>query len=146
MRHVLQTKIDIAAPPEDVWQHLVDLSAYRAWNPFITEAAGKVAVGERLTIHARAGDRASTLRPTVTVADPDRVFEWIGRLGVPGLFSGRHRFELIPTATGCRLVHSETFTGLLVRPLRRSLETSTRAGFEAMNDALAHRVLVQRAA
>ncbi|GIE91532.1 SRPBCC domain-containing protein [Actinoplanes regularis] len=146
MRLVLRTEVDIAAPPEDVWQHLIDLRAYRAWNPFITEAAGNVAVGERLTIRVQAGDRASTLRPTVTVADPGRVFEWIGQIGIPGLFSGRHRFELAPNGTGCRLVHSETFHGLLVRPLRRSLETATRAGFEAMNDALAHRVLVQRAA
>ncbi|MCU7728834.1 SRPBCC domain-containing protein [Actinoplanes sp. KI2] len=146
MRLVLQTEINIAAPPEDAWRHLVDLAAYRAWNPFVTEAAGKVAVGERLTIRVQAGDRASTLHPTITVADPGRVFEWVGHLGMPGLFSGRHRFELTPDGTGCRLVHSETFHGLLVRPLRRSLETSTRAGFEAMNDALAHRVLVQRAA
>jgi hypothetical protein len=74
------------------------------------------------------------------------VFEWLGQLGVPGMFSGRHRFELTPTAAGCHLVHSETFHGLLVRPLRRSLDVSTRAGFEAMNEALAHRVLTQRAA
>ncbi|BFU43920.1 SRPBCC family protein [Krasilnikovia sp. MM14-A1004] len=146
MRHVLQTKINIAAAPEDVWLHLIDLPAYSAWNPFITEAAGTAAVGERLTIRVQAGDRASTLHPTITVADPGRVFEWLAHVGMPGMFSGRHRFELTPTATGCQLVHSETFHGILVRPLRRSIETSTRAGFEAMNDALAHRVLVERAA
>jgi hypothetical protein len=145
MRHVLHTEIDIPAPPEAVWQHLADLPAYRAWNPFITEATGKVAVGEQLTIRVQAGDRATTFRPTVTAADTNQVFEWLGQLGVPGLFSGRHRFELTPTTTGCRVVQSETFHGLLVRPLRRSLDASTRAGFEAMNDALAHRVLAHRA-
>ncbi|GAB1690221.1 SRPBCC family protein [Krasilnikovia sp. M28-CT-15] len=146
MRHVLHTKINIPAPPEAVWRHLVDLAAYRTWNPFITEAAGTVAVGEQLTLHVRAGDRATTLRPTITAADPGQLFEWLSHLGVPGLFSGRHRFELTATTTGCQLSHSGTFYGVLVRPLRRSLETSTRTGFEAMNDALAHRVLVQRAA
>jgi hypothetical protein len=145
MRHVLHTEIDIPAPPEAVWRHLVDLPAYRAWNPFITEAAGRVAVGEQLTMRMQAGDRATTLRPTVTAADSGWVFEWLGQLGVPGLFSGRHRFELTSTGTGCHLVHSETFHGLLVRPLRRSLDVSTRTGFEAMNDALAHRVLTQHA-
>lgn len=98
------------------------------------------------TIRMRAGDRATTFRPTVTVADTGRVFEWLGRLGVPGLFSGRHRFELTATTTGCHIVHSEIFHGLLVRPLRRSLDVSTRTGFEAMNEALAHRVLAHRAA
>jgi hypothetical protein len=38
-------------------------------------------------------------------------------------------------------VQRETFGGVLVRPLRRSLDTGTRAGFEAMNAALRRRVL-----
>jgi hypothetical protein len=146
MRHVLHTEINIPASPDDVWQHLIDLPAYGTWNPFITAAAGSVAVGEQLTLTVHAGDRATTLRPTVTTADNGQVFEWLGKFTVPGLFSGLHRFELTATATGCHLVHSETFHGLLVRPLRGSLDSATRAGFEAMNDALAHRVLARRAA
>ncbi len=146
MRHQLRTEIHIPAGPDEVWTHLVDLASYRAWNPFLVEAAGRVAVGERLTIRVRAGDRATTLRPIVTAVDTGQVFEWLGQLGVPGLFAGRHRFELASTAAGCRLVHSEQFHGLLVRPLRRSLDVSTRAAFEAMNEALAHRVLAARAA
>ncbi len=68
------------------------------------------------------------------------VFEWLGHLLVPGVFDGRHRFELFPTATGTRLVQSESFSGLLVRPLRRWLDVSTREGFEAMNAAPRRRV------
>ena len=66
--------------------------------------------------------------------------EWVGHLGVPGLFDVRHRFELTDTGTGTHLVQKESFRGLLVRPLRRSLDGSTRAGFEAMNSALRERV------
>jgi hypothetical protein len=81
-----------------------------------------------------------TFRPQVTEVVPGGVLEWLGHLGVPGLFDGRHRFELTATPSGTHLVQREEFTGLLVRPLRRSLDGGTRAGFQAMNEALRERV------
>ncbi|WP_242471958.1 hypothetical protein [Blastococcus sp. TML/C7B] len=72
------------------------------------------------------------------------VLEWLGHLGVPGLFDGRHRFELTATPAGTRLVQSESFSGLLVRPLRGFLDGGTLAGFRAMNDALRGEVLARR--
>jgi hypothetical protein len=145
MRHELRTEIDIEAPPDAVWAELSDLARYADWNPFIPRAAGSVAVGQRLTLRMQpTGGRALTIRPRVTEAQPGAVFEWLGHLVVPGLFDGRHRFELSPTSTGTRLVQGETFGGLLVRPLRTSLDTGTRAGFEAMNEALRRRVLDRR--
>ena len=147
MRHELHTEIEIDAPTEVVWRILTDLAAYEAWNPLIVSAAGEVRVGARLTNRLQPpGSRAVTFRPTVTeavdAADPagTRVLEWLGHLGVPGVFDGRHRFELHPTpAGGTRLVHGEQFSGLLVRMFRRSLDSSTVAGFEAMNAALKQR-------
>jgi hypothetical protein len=82
-----------------------------------------------------------TFRPRVTEAEEGRVFEWLGRLPVPGLFDGRHRFELEPVDGGRTLLrHSERFRGVLVRFMRKSLDTQILAGFRAMNDALAERV------
>ena len=52
---------------------------------------------------------------------------------VPGLFDGEHGFRLGAQAEGTLLVHEERFSGVLVPFVRRMLETSTRAGFEAMN-------------
>jgi hypothetical protein len=68
--------------------------------------------------------------------DHNRAFEWLGRLVMPLLFDGRHRFELVPNGDGTRLIHTEHFTGLLVPLLKKSLDTKTVAGFEAMNTAL----------
>jgi hypothetical protein len=54
---------------------------------------------------------------------------------------GRHRFDLTPTANGgTRLTHSEEISGVLVRPLRKSLDTQTLQGFKAMNNALKAKV------
>jgi hypothetical protein len=145
MRHELHTEIDIPAAPEEVWSHLTDLAAYAEWNPFIVSAAGSAVVGGRLALRMEPpGGRPVTMRPTVTAADQGGAFEWLGHLGVPGVFDGRHRFELEPTDSGTRLTQREEFTGLLVRPFRRSLDTTTRAGFDAMNDALRRRVVESR--
>lgn len=146
MRHEIRTEIDIEAPPDEVWAQLTDLAAYSAWNPFITTAAGSTEPGERLTLRLQpAGGRAVTIRPRVTASSPGSAFEWLGHLGVPGIFDGRHRFELTATPVGTHVVQRETFGGLLVRPLRRSLDTGTRAGFEAMNAALRRRVVGEAA-
>lgn len=138
MHHELQTQIDIEAAPETVWNVLTDLETYSEWNPFIVESSGHVAVGERLTNRMQPpGGKAMTFKPSVTVVEPAATFEWLGRLGLPGVFDGRHRFELHPTASGgTRLVQTEEFDGVLVPLLRKSLDTKTHAGFEAMNSAL----------
>ncbi len=137
MHHHLHTEIEIDAAPDVVWSVLTDLDGYAAWNPFITSAEGTVEVGEKLTNRMEPpGGRAITFRPRVTEVEATSTFEWLGRLGVPGVFDGRHRFELEPTATGTRLVHGEKMTGLLVRVLRSSLDSQTKPGFEAMNAAL----------
>jgi hypothetical protein len=145
MRHEIRTEIDIEAPPDEVWGRLADLDAYEGWNPFITRAEGAAEAGRRLSLRMQpAGGRAMTIRPRVTAASPGAALEWLWHLGVPGIFDGRHRFELTATPSGTHLVQREEFRGVLVRPLRRSLDIGTHAGFEAMNAALRRRVLDAR--
>lgn len=138
MRHQLQTEITIDASPDRVWDILTDVDQYESWNPFVVSSEGRVAVGERLVNRFQPpGARAQTFKPTVTVVEPPATFEWLGRFGLPGLFDGRHRFDLEPTADGgTRLLHREFFSGLLVRLLRSSLDTKTKQGFELMNQAI----------
>ena len=143
MRHQVSTEARIPATPEQVWAVLADLASYADWNPFVVQAGGVLEPGERLRLRLQPpGRRATGFRPVVTELVPGSVLEWLGRLGgVPGLFDGRHRFELHPTADGgTRLVHAESFRGLLVRPARGALDGPTREGFLAFNDALARRV------
>lgn len=138
MRHELQTEITIDAGPDRVWEILTDLESYEDWNPFVIASEGEVAPGRRLVNRLQLpGGKAQTFKPTVTVADPARTFEWLGRLGLPWIFDGRHRFDLGPTPDGgTRLVHAEFFNGVLVPFLRSMLDTKTRKGFELMNEAL----------
>jgi hypothetical protein len=137
----LTTKIDIDAAPEAVWAVLSDLPSYPSWNPFIREASGTLAAGERLEVRLQPErGRAMRFRPTVVTAEANRELRWLGRLVAPGVFDGEHRFAIEPTAAGSRLVQEERFTGLLVPFLARGLRRGTLPGFERMNEAVKERV------
>ena len=138
MHHELHTQVDIEATPETVWKVLTDLDHYSEWNPFIVEASGEVAVGKKLTNRMQPpGGKAMTIKPAVTAVEPAETFEWLGHLGTRGVFDGRHRFELQATPSGgTRVMHSEQFDGVLVRIMRKWLDTQTKSGFEVMNAAL----------
>jgi hypothetical protein len=133
----INTEIDIAAPPAVVWEILTKLDDFENWNPFVVEGSGELVVGERLSVSIMPpGKRAQTFRPTVTVVDEERKFEWLGKLGVSGVFDGRHQFVLEPTTEGTKFIQREEFTGVLAGLLMRMIGDATREGFEAMNHAL----------
>lgn len=137
MHHELHTEIEIDATPEVVWQVLTDLDRYPEWNPFITSSVGKPEVGEKLVNRMEPpGGMAITLKPQVTAIEDGKTFEWLGKVGFSGLFDGRHRFDIEALATGTKLTQSEELDGMLVRVLRKSVDTGTKSGFEAMNVAL----------
>ena len=142
----LHSEIEIDAPPEQVWETLTEFEAFPSWNPFVASVEGAPRVGAKLKVRLQPpGGRGITMHPTVTASEPGRVLAWLGRLGFPGVFDGAHRFELEPLGDGrTRFVQSEHFSGVLVPFFRRSLRTNTRAGFEAMNQALAERVRASR--
>jgi hypothetical protein len=130
----IETEIHIDAPPSRVWEVLCDGPRYAAWNPFILEMSGKPAAGERLDLRIQpAGGRATTFRPTVLVARPAEELRWLGRLVIPGLFDGEHLFRLVPERRGTRLVHAETFRGILLWVMSTD---RFRHDFTAMNLAL----------
>jgi hypothetical protein len=138
----LRTEIGIDAPPERVWAVLTTLPDHARWNPFIRRFEGELRTGATLTVElAPPGDEPMTFRPTVLEVSPNRRLRWIGRLLVPGVFDGEHVFELEPLDTGStRFVHRERFRGILVPLLAKTLDTKTRRGFEAMNQALKNEV------
>ena len=137
----LRAQIEIDANAERVWGVLTDFGAYAQWNPFITEASGTAAVGERLTIRMQPeGGRGMAFRPTVLEAVSGTRLRWLGRVLLPGIFDGEHSFTIEPLDEGrVRLTQEEKFRGILVPLLSASLERRTLPGFEQMNQALKRR-------
>lgn len=133
----IKTEIEIKASASTAWQALTQLHHYPQWNPFVIKAEGVLAVGSKLTNTLQtAPGKTMTFSPRIIDLQPGRRLEWLGHLWVPGLFDGRHYFEIEETPTGCRLTHGERFSGLLSGPIMRSIYAQTVANFEAMNRAL----------
>jgi hypothetical protein len=134
---------DITAPAEEVWAVLTDTGSYADWNPFIRKLEGPWERGARLALTIKAGTRHMSFRPTVLAYEEGRLIRWRGRLLLPGIVDGEHelRVETLDDGTS-RFTQHETFRGLLVPFLRRTLEDTDR-GFAEMNEALRQRVLAR---
>ena len=138
MKRQIITSIEIDVPPNVIWKIIAEFDQYDRWNPFIPSINGKTILGTKLEVKIQPpGGNAMTFRPIVLVANPERELSWLGRVLFPGIFDGEHRFEIEPLSDQrVRFVHSEKFSGLLVRLFWRSLNARTRQGFEEMNQAL----------
>ena len=116
---VFSINVDIAAPPERVWQVMTDVEKWPEW----TESVQSV---KRLDSGPfRLGSRARIKQPKflpalweVTEIDPPHSFTWVTRS--PGVVaSGRHRVEA--TARGSRATLSVAYGGFLGGVVARRL-------------------------
>ena len=110
----MKAAVDIHAPPERVWAVVSDVEHYHCWNPFFVNARGTLREGESLTVTMKpVGKDTQTFSPTVLEVKPGASITWRGRLGVPGLFDGRHTLSLERVdATHTRFVQEESFSGV----------------------------------
>lgn len=137
----LRTEVEIAAPPERIWQVLTDFPAYHEWNPFITSIAGELKVGSQLAVVISPPESGETrFSPEVVRCDKNRELRWRGKLWFDWLFTGEHFFQLQASGPdSTRVIHGEDFSGILVKLNGRML-TQTARGFVYMNRALKRRI------
>ncbi len=138
MAKEIKTIIEIQASPEKVWAILMNFEAYPSWNPFIKSITGSPTVGRKIKVRIEPpGAKGMTFTPTITECKDQKIFQWLGHLGIPGLFDGAHRFELQEQGDGStKFIHSEKFKGILVPLFKKMLDENTLMGFKAMNEAL----------
>jgi hypothetical protein len=141
-KNEIRSEAMIDATSEEVWSVLADFGSYGEWNPGFASIEGQAEAGTKLDIaFSLKGNRTMRMRPTVLVAEPGRELRWLGRLLVPWLFDGEHRFEIYEDEPGrVRFAQGERFRGLLVPFLRSMIEVDTLAMFERVNEALVSRV------
>jgi len=139
----IQTKIEIQAPRAQVWKVFADFDSHKDWNPFIRSFRGTPEKGGRIRVLLKTpGKEAMEFQPTVLGFKEGRLLEWEGRLFLPGLFTGRHRFEFRELPGGRTLfLHGESFSGILVPFIKTA---AFRQAFLEMNQALKKRVEKER--
>lgn len=114
------TSTPIRATAEAVWRILTDAAGYPGWNTTVSRVDGHIALGEKVTVHAKvAPGRAFPVKVVGFVA-PKRMV-WSG--GMPlGLFKGERIFELRPTdAGGVEFAMREDYTGWLAPLITQSI-------------------------
>jgi hypothetical protein len=133
----LVTQTEINASPEQVWQILMDFAGYGKWNPFLYRVIGEPIMGSQVRIYFKSFGRETQLKCAVVTLEPNRALRWKWHLFLPGLYGGEHSFSIEPLdGDRVRFINREIFSGLLVPLFSKSIDTSSRQGFEAMDQAL----------
>jgi uncharacterized protein YndB with AHSA1/START domain len=121
--------IEIAAPPEVVWEVLTGFEQWPQWNPEVKSMRfdGPVAPGSAFSWRAGPGTIVSTLEQV----EPPRFVRWRGRtMSIKAI----HEWRLEPRDGGTAVETEETFSGLLARlfrgQLQKTLDKSLAEGLE----------------
>jgi len=103
--------LSIAAPPQRVWELLVDAPGYKGWNASVVSIEGPIELGRTIKL-VSAVNPGRTFALKVAAMDPPHRMVWAG--GMPlGLFTGTRTFIVEPAGAGCRFSMSEVYTGLM---------------------------------
>ncbi len=110
----------IAASTETIWKILTDAPNFPRWEPNVVRVEGKIASGEKITVHTKLSpNRAFPV--TVTEFAPGKRMVWSS--GMPlGLFKGERIFTLTPKSNGTvEVTTREEFSGLLLPLIGRTI-------------------------
>lgn len=127
----------IRADRKVIWRLLTDASGYPSWNTTVDRVDGTIALGERITVHAKISPgRAFPVRVAELV--PEERMVWRG--GMPlGLFVGERTFTLEERGDGSvEFAMREEFRGLMAPLITRSIP-DLQPAFEELAEALRRR-------
>jgi hypothetical protein len=133
----LEHRIGIQASPEVIWQSIVDLPSWAAWNPLYPKAAGEIRIGGTLDLTlALPGQAPRQIQPTVLEWVPNEQLHW--RLTMLGGFIKSVRYLEIEqlAEASCIVSNGEIFGGLMGPSIARRMGRSIHRGFREMNEAL----------
>jgi uncharacterized protein YndB with AHSA1/START domain len=108
---------DIGASPQTVWQLLTDAKGMPAWNSTVTSIDGEISLGQRLAIRVPISDR--TFKPKVVDFEAPSTMTWAD--GQAPMFRGARVYRVEPRGDGTRFTMTETFSGLMLPMIARTL-------------------------
>ena len=135
----IRTEIEISAPVGQVWNTLTSIDEWAQWSPIINGSSGKAELGSTLDITMMSkveGEDGPNYKPMITVFDEPKLFLWRAKMMAGFVFTNEKIFELEETNTGTRVVHKETFSGMMVPLFWSSVEKEVPSMLNSMNEAL----------
>ena len=135
---IVEKSVEIDAPPDAVWEVLVDVDSWPDWNPDVKSASLDGVFEEGSRFKWKSGP--STITSTIQRVHRPEIAGWTGTtLGA----RATHVWQLEPTAPGTRVTTRESMLGLVPRlfsgSMRRMLEKSLDAWLAEMSDAVERR-------
>ena len=135
---VFSARVDIDAPPAQVWDVLTDFASYKSWNPLLRNVEGDLVMGGSLRVQTTF--IPMTLSATVTAVDKPNHFAWEDHVPL-NLLTPVFSVHLLPLSENrTRVIIAESFTGPLLPILGRRLDRQMPPLYEAMGKALAQQV------
>ena len=112
-----KSEIEIAAPPEAVWDVLTAFERWPSWNRDVKSMSMEGPVSPGTVFRWKAGP--GTITSTIQQVEPPRQIAWTGRtLGIDAI-----HFWYLEPRDGATLVRTEeSYEGLVARILRGSLQ------------------------
>ncbi len=139
-RLIRSDAVEIEAPIERVWGVLTDFGRYGEWNPFTTRVETDTEVGSPVDLYVTLGPLKLWQRERIEVVDPPRLLVWSNRIGHSALLSARREQRLeVLSATRCRYLTTDAFSGLLTPVVLLLFGRLVTNGFNAMAAALKER-------
>ena len=118
-------EIEIRATPEVVWDVLADIDSWPSWNPDVKEANLMGGLRESSVFRWKAGP--GTITSTLEKVDRPREIGWRGKtMGINAV----HVYKLEPHAEGTKVHTEESFDGVIVGLLKRSMRKTLQKGID----------------
>ena len=137
-RKTFVVEIWIPAPPEAVWEVLIDTEAYPQWNPVFVEVEGVYVAGKTVLNRVREpGGAILEMTATVETLLPGAELRQSG--GIPGILTFDHLWQLESTDDGTKVIQHEVDRG--IGPWFWNSDWIEPA-YTATSEALAERVLL----
>lgn len=141
----IETRSVINGSIKDVWAVLTNFTLYHEWSPVIN-IEGSPMLGSNLLVSIKIKkNKLMKFKPSIITFEPESELKWIGKIfNSQYFFVGEHYFKLRQMDVNrVELVHSETFTGILLPLLWPMIAKDTQVAFENFNKSLQTRFLPQ---
>ncbi len=137
----IRTEITIAAPPAKVWGILADIDKWQDWSPVVKQSSGSASLGSKLSItmcgkEGKDGAAGPKYEPVITVLEEPKRLQWRATMMAGFIFENGKILELEESSSGTRLVHIETFSGLMTPLMWGQMEKGVSPMLNSMNEAL----------
>lgn len=134
----ITSEIVIAAPAAKVWQVITNFENWKSWNPIVAEVQGTSQIGSKLqvTMKGKNGGKGGSYSPLILESEMPKHFRWRGSMAGGLLMTNDKIFSLREDGGKTHLVHTETFSGLMVPLSWGKMEKWVPNMLESMNKAL----------